>query len=210
MFETALAETEQVTGMEASRDDVVVLLSQVLWALGGEEQRSVAKEELFRCIAQSPTHLRAIFGLGAMGLVQNDETLATAALKEVLKFSRAELQALDPERQADEMVAQYYQLLSEHRLAMSTLAKAVHERPSEAQAWQRLSEHLSQTATTWGAGGTTLLADAERMQKVAAWKNVKKEKIEEEERQSLGRVRTATTIAQRAVMAAPWNPKAWQ
>lgn len=44
MFETALAETEDDTDL---RLDVNVLLSQVLWALGGEEQRQVAKNQLF-------------------------------------------------------------------------------------------------------------------------------------------------------------------
>jgi hypothetical protein len=29
------------------RQDVIVLLSKVLWALGGDEQRAVAKDQLF-------------------------------------------------------------------------------------------------------------------------------------------------------------------
>jgi tetratricopeptide (TPR) repeat protein len=51
MFEKALAETEQTnigTDINEVQKDVVVLLSQVLWALGGEEQRNLAKEELFK------------------------------------------------------------------------------------------------------------------------------------------------------------------
>ncbi|KAF9195193.1 Superkiller protein 3 [Haplosporangium sp. Z 11] len=245
MFEIALAETEQVEGMEKSRDDVVVLLSQVLWALGGDEQRAVAKDELFRCIAQSPTHLPAIFGLSAMGLVQDDETLATAALKEILKFSRQDLTDMDPELRSDRLISQYYSLLNESNLSIAALAKSVHQNPSEAVLWKRLSEHLSTTIATTGStpysvaqsnakanldllpqrdslqakdlsegygqlAGTILLADEERQQKVAAWKNVKKEKIEEEGRQSLARVREALNVAQRAVMAAPWEKKAWQ
>ncbi|KAK3822830.1 MAG: hypothetical protein J3Q66DRAFT_135448 [Benniella sp.] len=245
MFETALAETEQVEGMEQSRDDVVVLLSQVLWALGGEEQQAAAKDELFRCIAQSPTHLPAIFGLGAMGLVQDDETLATAALKEILKFSRQELAAMDPEMRSDRMISQYYSLLSESKLSVAALSKSVHQAPAEAALWRRLSEHLSTTISHTGASaysvaqsnakagldllqrqeslqaadlmrgyaqvaGTTLLADEERRQKVAGWKNVKKEKLEEESRQSDTRVGEALRMAQRAVMAAPWKCEAWQ
>ncbi|KAI1317452.1 Superkiller protein 3 [Mortierella claussenii] len=245
MFEAALVETEQVTGMEKSRDEVVVLLSQVLWALGGEEQRGAAKEELFRCISQSPTHLPAIFGLGAMGLVQDDETLATAALKEILKFSRQELLDMDPEMRADLMISQYYALLSESKLSIAALSKSVHQAPSEAALWRRLSEHLSTTIGITGANAysvahsnakaaldlllqqesvdardamrgygqvasSLLLADLERQQKVAGWKNAKKEKLEEECRQSAAKVREAVAVAQRAVMAAPWAPEAWQ
>ncbi|KAF9106846.1 Superkiller protein 3 [Mortierella sp. AM989] len=245
MFEIALGETEQVEGMEKSRDDVVVLLSQVLWALGGDEQRAAAKEELFRCIAQSPTHLPAIFGLGAMGLVQNDETLATAALKEILKFSRQELGDMDPELRSDRIISQYYSLLSESKLSIAALSKSVHQAPAEASLWRRLSEHLSATIGTTGASaysvahsnakasldllkqresleavdlmrgyaqvaGTMLLADEEKQKKVAGRKNVKKEKLEEESRQSDARVQEAMRIAQRAVMAAPWEGQAWQ
>lgn len=43
MFETALNETESNIDL---RQDVVVLLSKVLWALGGDEQRTVAKDQL--------------------------------------------------------------------------------------------------------------------------------------------------------------------
>ncbi|KAG0210738.1 Superkiller protein 3 [Mortierella sp. GBA30] len=245
MFEMALGETEQVEGMEMSRDDVVVLLSQVLWALGGDEQRAVAKDELFRCIAQSPTHLPAIFGLGAMGLVQDDETLATAALKEILKFSRVELADMDPEMRSDRIISQYYSLLNESKLSVSALSRSVHEAPAEAALWKRLSQHLSTTTATMGMipysvaqanakasldllpqqdsvqafdlsegygqlAGTMLLADAERQQKVAGWKNVKKEKLDEESRQSTVKVCEALVTAQRAVAAAPWNRKAWQ
>ncbi|KAG0361729.1 Superkiller protein 3 [Podila minutissima] len=245
MFEVALAETEQVEGLEKSRDDVIVLLSQVLWALGGEEQRAVAKDELLRCISQSPNHLPAIFGLSAMGLVQNDETLATAAVKEVLKFSRQDLTELDPELKSDKLVSQYYSLLSEPKQAIAVLSRSVHHAPSEALLWKRLSEHISSTVGTTGAttyaasvanaraaiallpqqdtlqaidlsqgyaqlAGTILLADGERQRQVSGWKNPKKDKIEEENRKSQAKVREAISMAQRAVLAAPWNREAWQ
>lgn len=43
MFETALNETESDIDL---RMDVTVLLSKVLWALGGDEQRNVAKDQM--------------------------------------------------------------------------------------------------------------------------------------------------------------------
>lgn len=44
MFELALNATQNDISL---RQDVVVLLSKVLWALGGDEQRNVAKDQLF-------------------------------------------------------------------------------------------------------------------------------------------------------------------
>lgn len=44
LFEMALDATQNDISL---RQDVIVLLSKVLWALGGEEQRSVAKDQLF-------------------------------------------------------------------------------------------------------------------------------------------------------------------
>lgn len=44
MFEAALNETESNPEL---RLDVTVLLAKVLWALGGDEQRAVAKDQLF-------------------------------------------------------------------------------------------------------------------------------------------------------------------
>ncbi|KAF9970669.1 Superkiller protein 3 [Actinomortierella ambigua] len=161
LFEIALGETEQVAGLESSRDDVVVMLSQVLWALGGEEQRQVAKDELFRCIAQSPRHLPAIFGLCAMGLMQDDETLATAAVQELLKFSRADLAQLDPDMKTDQILAQYYALLTEHRLSLTALSKSVRQSPSEGRLWARLAQFVAEHQRTHlSANAATTLAVA--------------------------------------------------
>ncbi|OAQ35470.1 TPR-like protein [Linnemannia elongata AG-77] len=210
MFEVALGETEQIAGMEQSRDDVVVLLSQVLWALGGDEQRAAAKDELFRCIAQSPSHLPAIFGLSAMGLVQDDETLATAALKEILKFSRQELAEMDPEMRSDKMISQYYSLLNESKLSIESLSKSIHQSPTEAMLWRRLAEHLSTMIGTTGSTPYSVAQSNAQATKVRGWKNVKKEKLDEEHRLSQERLNKAHVMAQHSVMAAPWRREAWQ
>ncbi|KAI9307176.1 hypothetical protein BJ944DRAFT_238079 [Cunninghamella echinulata] len=83
MFEVALNETSSDIQL---RQDVIVLLSKVLWALGGDEQRSVAKNQLLTCIADSPHYLPAIFSLSVMGILGNDLTLTTAALEELKKI----------------------------------------------------------------------------------------------------------------------------
>ncbi|CAG8702325.1 7156_t:CDS:2, partial [Cetraspora pellucida] len=89
MFEAALNaadDPEQESNVAEVKKDVVVLVSQVLWALGGVDHKNLAKDELFRCISQNPQHLPAIFGLCAIGILQDDDTLATAALREMAKL----------------------------------------------------------------------------------------------------------------------------
>lgn len=59
---------------EANNDpDVVCLLAQVLWAKGGEEERSVAREQLFDSVEKHPDHVGAVTLLGAIALLDADE-----------------------------------------------------------------------------------------------------------------------------------------
>ncbi|GBB89353.1 hypothetical protein RclHR1_01600025 [Rhizophagus clarus] len=152
MFETALNETDNTeqTNVEDSmnevRKDVVVLLSQVLWALGGIEQRVLAKDELFKCITQSPDYLPAIFGLCAMGLLQDDDTLSTAALRE-MKLPIKVIDKLDKERDIDFLTSRYYLLQNSPESTTDTLTKAVHLKPFELIGWTRLAEHLTSIAS---------------------------------------------------------------
>ncbi|KAF7714850.1 Uncharacterized protein PECH_000021 [Penicillium ucsense] len=58
---------------EADNDpDVVCLLAQVLWAKGGEEERSLARQQLFDCVESNPEHVGAVTLLGAIALVDED------------------------------------------------------------------------------------------------------------------------------------------
>ena len=58
---------------EASNDpDVVCLLAQVLWAKGGEEERNVAREQLFDCVEKNPDHIGAVTLLGAIAVLDSD------------------------------------------------------------------------------------------------------------------------------------------
>ena len=66
MFRTALEESD-------SNPDIVCLLAQVLWAKGGEQERSVAREQLFDCIEHNPTHAGAITLLAVIAILDDDE-----------------------------------------------------------------------------------------------------------------------------------------
>lgn len=66
MFRDALHEAN-------SAPDVVCLLAQVLWAKGGEEERSVARQQLFDCVESHPDHIGAVTLLGAIALLDADQ-----------------------------------------------------------------------------------------------------------------------------------------
>lgn len=66
MFRDALQEADNAP-------DVVCLLAQVLWAKGGEEERTVARQQLFECVESHPDHVGAVTLLGAIALLDDDK-----------------------------------------------------------------------------------------------------------------------------------------
>lgn len=66
MFRDALQEAENAP-------EVVCLLAQVLWAKGGEEERAVARQQLFDCVETHPDHVGAVTLLGAIALLDSDK-----------------------------------------------------------------------------------------------------------------------------------------
>lgn len=71
MFRDALQEAD-------SAPDVVCLLAQVLWAKGGEEERSVARQQLFDCVENHPEHIGAVSLLGAIAILDGDRDAVEA------------------------------------------------------------------------------------------------------------------------------------
>lgn len=71
MFRDALQEADNAP-------DVVCLLAQVLWAKGGEEERTVARQQLFECVESHPDHVGAVTLLGAIALLDDDKDVIEA------------------------------------------------------------------------------------------------------------------------------------
>ncbi|CAG8300936.1 unnamed protein product [Penicillium salamii] len=71
MFRDALQEANNAP-------DVVCLLAQVLWAKGGEEDRSVAREQLFACLENNESHVGATLLLGAISILDKDSEAVEA------------------------------------------------------------------------------------------------------------------------------------
>ncbi|KAG5518651.1 hypothetical protein PMAC_002620 [Pneumocystis sp. 'macacae'] len=74
MFQSCLVETNE-------HPDVIVLLCKILWAMGGEEERDIAKQQLFECISKYPDHLPSLLLLGTIGLLNQDSELETKVSK---------------------------------------------------------------------------------------------------------------------------------
>ncbi|KAF3902902.1 hypothetical protein AA313_de0209086 [Arthrobotrys entomopaga] len=76
MFKVALVESGE-------DPDVVVVLAQVLWAKGGEEERDVAMQQLMGSIEQHPEHLKSTMLLGAIGAMRGDEDVVESVVEDL-------------------------------------------------------------------------------------------------------------------------------
>ena len=76
MFRSALEET-------TSAADVVCALAEVLWAKGGENEKIVAREQLFDCVERNPGHAGSRVLLGAIGAFDGDEDVMEAAREDL-------------------------------------------------------------------------------------------------------------------------------
>ncbi|KAK9243510.1 hypothetical protein V1506DRAFT_544226 [Lipomyces tetrasporus] len=80
----------RVASADSERDpDITVLLSQVLYALGGAN-RETSQDELFRNIEEHPQHLKSILLLGTIGLVEGNDEVADAIEAEINDFDVAQ------------------------------------------------------------------------------------------------------------------------
>lgn len=200
MFELALDATQNDISL---RQDVIVLLSKVLWALGGEEQRSVAKDQLFSSITENPNYLPAIFSLCAMGMLQDDETLTAAALQELAKVSANVAYELDKDQSISYLFSKFYEIQGNQIGATRALIKSVHQLPWMASVWSRLSTHLVKMNhdTKERMTSSTLVISSNRSRTADA---------QSEAYENAALAHHSKKLAQRAVISAPWRLSAWQ
>ncbi|KAL0078663.1 hypothetical protein J3Q64DRAFT_1872086 [Phycomyces blakesleeanus] len=208
MFETALNETESDPLL---RQDVVVLLSKVLWALGGDEQREVAKEQLFSSIADNPNYLPAIFSLCVMGMLEDDSTLTGAALQELAKVSVSDAFESDKEQWIPWLFSRFYKLQGSQAQASRSIAKSVHQLPWLALLWRNLASDLVNSSSD-SRGNVLQTMTSSALAITLGEKNPSAEDkaiaYECVARASKGQ--KAIRESQRAIMAAPWRLSSWQ
>ncbi|KAF2766960.1 TPR-like protein [Teratosphaeria nubilosa] len=77
MFRTALEESN-------SNPDVVCLLVKVLWAHGGADEKTAAREQLFEVVEKYPEHVASVTLLGAIAALDDDNDTANAVKDDLL------------------------------------------------------------------------------------------------------------------------------
>ncbi|KAI9468081.1 MAG: hypothetical protein EXX96DRAFT_591852 [Benjaminiella poitrasii] len=202
MFEMALNATENDINL---RQDVVVLLSKVLWALGGEEQRSVAKDQLFSCITENPNYLPAIFSLCVMGMLEDDETLTTAALQELAKVPVHVAYESDKEQSIPWLFSKFYKL--KNTGAMRALIKSVHQTPWLGLVWSRLSKEM---VVSNHPDKEIITASSLVMSRKSSVARLQSEAYEYAALANHKDQAKSKKYAQRSIIMAPWRLNAWK
>ncbi|PYI07843.1 TPR-like protein [Aspergillus sclerotiicarbonarius CBS 121057] len=198
MFRDALQEADNAP-------EVVCLLAQVLWAKGGEEERAVARQQLFDCVEEHPEHIGAVTLLGAIALLDAD--------KDVIEAVESDLQNMITR---DDIEIHERAKLIKLRTAVSTLGytdnsgvpedvrrvgeatAAVMRSPFEAQGWVELSS------------ATQELYPAEMATKRALRSVPPRSHLDAVDLSTAYTQTGKASDALRAIMVAPWKQSGWE
>lgn len=195
MFSSALEES-------VNNPDVVCLIAQVLWAKGGDKEKSAARDQLFECVGEHPTHVPSIVLLGAIAALDND-TDTIDAMKDDIQSLRTDDKTSRQEKTAIETVLAAIAALQggDSDVDADTLAvaqTAVMLAPYEAHGW---SEFVAHTESAFPA--EMALLNAQRA--VPPYGDLGAEELA---RAFAGT--GAVRDAQRAVVVAPWERSGWE
>jgi superkiller protein 3 len=190
MFRAALEESD-------NNPDVVCLLVQVLWAHGGSEERTAAREQLFECFESNPEHAGVMTLLGAIAALDNDEETTSAVRDDLVALrTNAKLQPAD-QTQIDSLLSALASLNDNDNndAALASAQTATLLNPERSHAWKLLAElsgdgyaadmalqtaqkavppngtsSAGELATAFAGVGT--VADAQRAISLAPWESV--------------------------------------
>ncbi|KAJ5614426.1 TPR-like protein [Penicillium herquei] len=190
---------------EADNDpDVVCLLAQVLWAKGGEEERSLARQTLVDCTNEHPDHVGAATTLGAIAILDGD--------KELIKSSESYLNTLLVRDEIDtqdrtkllKLLATVSTLglsddpaLSEETKRIKETTAAIMLSPGQPQAWTELS---NASKSRYPAE----MAIDRALRSVPPHGNLEAADLSQAYAQSGN-----SGDALRSIMVAPWRPEGW-
>ncbi|KAE8154008.1 hypothetical protein BDV25DRAFT_136377 [Aspergillus avenaceus] len=198
MFRDALQEADNAP-------DVVCLLAQVLWAKGGEEERAVARQQLFDCVENNPDHVGAVTLLGAIALLESDKDVIEAVESDLQNMiTRDDIEIHEQTKLIKLLTATSALGLSEksdvpeEARRVGEAAAAVMRAPYQPQGWMELST----------ASGEPYPAEM----------GVKRALRSVPPRGNLDAVDLSTAYAQtgkatdaiRAIMIAPWKEHGWE
>ena len=196
MFKIALQES-------GNNADVVCTLVQILWAHGGDDERSVAREQLFECVESNPEHVDAVTLLGAIAALDGDEDTTFAVRADLLTLRTKNGLNTKEQNDIETLLAALATLTAEsdnHREAaeLAEAQAAIILDPSHPQAWSEL-------AALSGQPYTANMAVETSRQAVPPSGAMLPEKLAT----AFAGVGTAGD-SQRAIALAPWDAHGWE
>lgn len=175
-FKNALVESDE-------DQDVVVLLAQVLWANGGDDEKNVALQQLFNVIeGDAPVSLNVLLSFGAIGMTHDSELIVPAE-EELSKLSQEFLQKHDNSQSVPLMLAALNK--AQGKNPKLPWLKAAYFNPWNFEIWRRIDNKVALNHALMGNVSTLDLSNLYATQ---------------DDFRSL----------QKGVFYAPWNPKSWE
>ncbi|KAK3718696.1 Superkiller protein 3 [Vermiconidia calcicola] len=144
MFKTAL--------MESNNDaEVVCSLVKVLWAHGEEDEKAVAREQLFESVEKNAGHIGSVTLLGAIAALDDDQDTATAVKDDLLSLrtkdglSEGEQDAIETLLSSLASLMPPTQGMTAESAELAEAQAAAMLKPDRAQAWTELAEISGET-----------------------------------------------------------------
>ncbi|EPS42388.1 hypothetical protein H072_3606 [Dactylellina haptotyla CBS 200.50] len=131
MFKIALVESGE-------DPDVVVVLAQVLWAKGGEEERDVAMQQLMGSIEKNPEHLVSTMLLGVIGAMQGDEGIVESVVEDLEGVRGDAKRSAEEVKRVNKLLVDLGSVSGRDATAMST--DAIFVNPASSAAWKTLAD----------------------------------------------------------------------
>ncbi|KAF2470490.1 TPR-like protein [Lindgomyces ingoldianus] len=140
-FEHSISYFRKCLEVDASNPDVIVVLAEVLWAKGGQEEKEVAREQLLEAVQSSPEHVGAVTLLGVIAALDGDvETMEAvrddlAAMRTTQKQRLSAVELMGVEKLIDAIAI----LLGDKEEQGNEVRRSVMLAPWKSVGWQMLA-----------------------------------------------------------------------
>lgn len=192
MFKIALQEGD-------NNPDIVCSLVQVLWAHGGAEEKSVARDQLFDAAGQHPEHIGVVTLLGAIAALDDDQDTLSAVHDDLLTIRTSESLSRSDIQSLEFLLTSLATLSSSDDAAALTAAQsAILLKPNEPRTWAQLAEitgdsHAAEMALKTASQAAPPNGEMEPAELAKAFASV-----------------GTVADSQRAIIMAPWEKVGWK
>ena len=193
MFRNALEET-------GGNPDIVCLLVQVLWAKGGDEERNVAREQLFACVEKHPGHVHAIALLGTISVIDDDRDTIEAVASDLQSLRTGDALDLQQQGTITRLLTAIAIYLTNDKACseLGEATRAVMLVPSQSVSWSQLADesevlYPAEMAVLTAIKGSPPNGDLDAGDLCKAYAGTRR-----------------ADDAQRGIMIAPWIASPWE